>query len=166
MRKYSQKLCDKITALVEEDNFTVSQICNIVNISRKAFYQWRATKADFAEALEQAVEAREERLKLKARQAIRKKIEGYKQIETKTTYVRSKDGDNPNGLDVKEIVVKEKNCMPDTRAIALSLSQDKKQTKESQSPTPQPAPLTIIVDNEKAKHELELLQENLRNEVF
>ena len=58
MGKYTQKLVEKISSLIEEDNYTITEICRIVGISRNVFYEWRTTKPEFSEALNQAFEAR------------------------------------------------------------------------------------------------------------
>ena len=63
MGKFNQSLVEKIAELIEEDNYTITEICGIVGISRKVFYEWKATKPSFAEALDQAVEAREKKTK-------------------------------------------------------------------------------------------------------
>lgn len=160
MGKFNTILAEKIITLLEEDNYTITEICRIVGISGKIFYEWKATKPTFAEALNGAVEAREEKLKQKARQAMRQKLEGHKQIETKTTYVASKDSDDPYTLVVKEYVVKEKYCVPETSAIVYSLSggyDESKGRKQSHDPSP----LIITVDNAKTKRDLEILQKNL-----
>ncbi len=164
MGKFNQSLCDRIVALIEEDNYTTTEICRIVGISRKIFYEWKATKPSFAEALEQAVEAREEKLRQKARRSMCQKLEGHRQIETKTTYVASKDSDNPYSLVVKEYVVKEKYCVPETSAIVYSLSGGYNEPKGRKQPQP-PSPLVITVDSEKTKRDLERLQQNLSKKV-
>lgn len=160
MGKFTRSLAEKITTLIEEDNYTITEICHIVGVSRKIFYQWKATKPDFAEALEQAVEAREEKLRQKARQSMRQKVEGYKQIETKTTYAASKDSDDPYTLVVKEYVVKEKYCVPETSAIVYSLSGGYNKSKGGNQTQPT-SPLEITVDSEKTKRDMERLQQNL-----
>ncbi|PXV67489.1 hypothetical protein CLV62_103162 [Dysgonomonas alginatilytica] len=160
MGKFSQSLVEKVAALIEEDNYTITEICRIVSISRKVFYEWKATKSSFAEALQQAEEAREEKLRQRARQSMRQKLEGYRQVETKTTYVASKDSDDPYSLVVKEYVVKEKYCVPETSAIVYSLSggyNESKGRKQAQAPSP----FMITVDSEKTKRDLERLQRNL-----
>lgn len=160
MGKFSQSLSDKIVALVEEDNYTITEICRIVGISRKMFYEWKVTKPAFAEALGEAVEAREEKLKQKARQSMRQKLEGHRQIETKTTYVASKDSDDPYNLVVKEYVVKERYCVPEMSAIVYSLSGGYNESK-GRKQAHDPSPLIITVDSEKTKRDMERLQKNL-----
>lgn len=160
MGKYTQKIVDKIIVLIEEDNYTISEICHIVGISRNVFYEWKTTKLEFAKALDEAVEAREEKLIQQARRSMRQKLEGHKQIETKTTYIASKDSDDPHTLVVKEYVVKEKYCVPETSAIIHSLSGGYTESKGRKQPQPT-SPLIIQVDSEKTKCDLEILQQRL-----
>ncbi|PXV61036.1 putative insertion element HTH domain-containing protein [Dysgonomonas alginatilytica] len=160
MAKFNNTLVEKIRALVEEDNYTITEICRIVGVSRKMFYEWKATKPSFAEALDEAIDAREEKLKQKARQSMRQKLEGHKQIETKITYVASKDSDDPYTLVVKEYVVKEKYCVPETSVIMHALSGGHTGSKGGKQPQPV-SPMMITVDSEKTKRDLERLQERL-----
>lgn len=165
MAKYSKKLTQEIVKLIEEDNYTITQICRITGISRKLFYLWRESKPEFAEAVEAAEAHRQEKLQLAARQSMRKKLEGYRQIETKTTYRLNKDGE----LEVKEYIVKEKYCVPETSAIVHTLSEEKEERKEKakkvslkdtekEKQESTQAPWTIIVPDEQVKHDLELLR--------
>ncbi|MFV0419428.1 MAG: helix-turn-helix domain-containing protein, partial [Dysgonomonas sp.] len=62
MAKYNEKLVEKIIALVEEDAYTISQICDMLRISRKTFYEWKETKPEFRKALEDAEDRRDENL--------------------------------------------------------------------------------------------------------
>lgn len=164
MGKYSKALCDKIAALVEEDNYNVTEICKMIGVSRNMFYHWKATKPMFAKALDEAVEARQERLLQNARKAMRNKLNGRRQIETKTTYVIPKEGDETSPLVVKEYVVKEKYIQPEISAVIHSLDSQNKQQANHVEVKNEPDPLNIIVDSEKAKQELELMVHNLRNE--
>ena len=161
MARYSEKLTDKIIALIEEDNDTVTDICRILRIGQKTFYRWRSEKPEFELAVNKAIENREERLKLQARKSIRLKLGEYRQMETKTTYVAGKDSDNPNELTVKEYVVKEKYCMPDTSVITFTLADQKSGKKESAKLAENKSPLLITVSDEKAKRELEIFRKNL-----
>lgn len=63
MGKFNRLLVEKIEELIEEDNYTITEICGSVGISRKVFYERKATKPSFAEALDKAVEALEEKTK-------------------------------------------------------------------------------------------------------
>lgn len=115
MAKYNEKLATKIVALIEEDTYTISEICTMLRISRKTFYEWRETKLDFRKAIEEAEERRDENLLFLARTSLRKKLEGYTVTEEKVTYVPDKN--NPAKLTIKNKVVKQKYCPPDNTAI-------------------------------------------------
>lgn len=161
MGKYCEELTEKIVSLIEEDNCATSEICRITGINRDSFYEWKKTKPEFARALKDAENRRVENLKLQARKSVRKKLEGYTRRETKTVYVRDVDGDDPERLVVKEYIVKEKHCPPDTRAIAYVLS--KVNPEEEKEVKPQNQPLVIIVQDQETKRQIEILQENSRN---
>lgn len=115
MAKYNEKLIAKIAALVEEDTFTISEICEMLRISRKTFYEWKETKPELKKVLEEAENRRDENLLFLARTSLRKKLAGYTVTEEKITYVPDKN--NPSQLTIKNKVVKEKYCPPDNAAI-------------------------------------------------
>lgn len=158
MAKYSKKLTEQIVSLIEEDNYTITQICRMLGISRKIFYLWKEDKPGFAEALEEAEAHRKEKMQLAARQSMRKKLEGYRQVETKTTYRLNENGE----LEVKEYIVKEKYCVPETSAIVHTLSDEKQKVKPhkqiQQKEEKAEVPWTIIVPDEQVKRDLELLR--------
>lgn len=168
MAKYSQKLVDKIVALIEEDNYTITDICKVLGINRKTFYAWKSGKADFAMAIAIAMENREERLKMAARQAIRKKLGGYKMVETKTVYAVDKNADDPSELTVKEYVVKDKFCVPETSAIALAIADRdmRKSGAKRMIGEKSGVPLNIVVSSDQAKKDIELLKKNLEDSNF
>lgn len=160
MAKYSKELENKLVSLIEEDTYTITDICKILNIGRKTFYRWRDDKPEFAEAISTAMENREERMRLLARQAMKKRLDGYKLVETKTVYATNKNAEDGSEMYVKEYVVKDKYCVPDTSAIAFALSDGsrgaKKVAMESKS-----RPLSIVVNDAKVKSDLNMLKENL-----
>ncbi len=157
MGKFNQLFIEKVVTLIEEDNYTMTDICRIMGVSRKMFYQWKSSKPKFAEAVNGAVQARGEKLRQKARQAMRKKLDGHKLIETKTTYMMPKDSEDPHSLSVKEYVVREKYCVPETSAIVHSLSDGDPLLKGRNNPE-EASPLVITVDKEKTKDDLEMLR--------
>lgn len=160
MGKFNQSFIEKVVALIEEDNYTMTDICRIMGVSRKMFYQWKSSKPKFADAVNDAVLAREEKLKQKARQAMRKKLEGHKQIETKITYITPKDSEESDCMSVKEYVVREKYCVPETSAIVHSLSRGEDSLKGKKEPQAAGS-LMITVDKEKTKGDLEILRNRL-----
>ncbi len=157
MAKYKKALVDRIIVMIEDDVYTVSEICKSVGISRKVFYEWKATKSEFAEAVENAMDARDEKLKHIARKAMLQKLEGYKQVETRTTYISSEDDSD---MIVKKCVVREKFCVPETSAITYSLSGGRVQQSGDRSEQSK-TPLHITVLDENAKKNLEYLKVRL-----
>ncbi len=160
MAKYSKKLVDKVVQMIEDDEFTVSDICKILGVSTKTYYKWRADKPEFAEVVAQAMENREERVRMMARQAMKKKLDGYKLVETKTEYALNKKDENEEPqLSVKEYVVKDKYCVPETSAINLALNGAR--GRNTKKMVEEVKPLSIVVSDEKVKRDLELLRNNL-----
>lgn len=122
MAKFTEKLALKIIRLTEEDVYTISEICEALNISRKSYYEWKDTKPEFRRALEEAEEKRDEAFATLARTSMKKKLEGYVLVEEKITYVPDKS--NPSQLVVKSKTVKKKEYAPDTKTINLVLERE------------------------------------------
>ncbi|NDV93696.1 hypothetical protein D0T84_02030 [Dysgonomonas sp. 521] len=156
MAKYTEELTEKIVSLIEEDTYTVTEICNHLGITRKSFYEWKEKKPEFREAVNKAIERRNETLGIIARNSLRRKLEGYTLTEVRTTYIPDKD--NPDKLVLKSRVVKEKEYAPDTHAIRLTLTPS---DTKSIGVNEEPAALTIIVRDTKTAEQLNLLQNNL-----
>jgi len=157
MAKYSNKLVEKIIDLIEEDTYSITDICTILNISRKTFYTWRETKPEFEKAINEAFERLDEKLVVKARLSLQKKLEGYTLTETKFKYIP--DEEDPTQLKLKEKVVKVKEYAPDIRAIKIVLDrheQRKTTTTEGQDPS-----IRITVLDDETKKQVETLKENL-----
>ncbi|MFV0330128.1 MAG: hypothetical protein ACK5KL_09970 [Dysgonomonas sp.] len=159
MAKYTDRLVEKIVSLIEEDTFSISEICSMLKISRKSFYEWKDTKPEFKEAIEKATEHRDDKLLMTARRSLKRKLEGYTLSETRTTYVPDKD--NPEKLILKSKVVRQKEYAPDTHAIKLILLQNDKRADNRLENVP-PA-LTIVVNDAKTVEHLNLLREDLIN---
>ena len=158
MAKYTERLAEKIVSLIEEDTYSITEICKHLKITRKSFYEWRDKKPEFRKAIEAAMESRDETLAITARRSIKKKLEGYTLTEIRTTYVPDKE--NPDKLVLKTRVVRQKEYAPDTHAIKLVLSHN--ETKEEENKE-QSQPLTIIVQDPKTKDSLNELREKLMN---
>lgn len=157
MAKYSKKLTEKIVALIEEDAYTTTDICKIVGISKKSFYEWRMTKPDFAKAIKYASERREERLRLLARRALHDKLQGHIQRVSRTVYVPSEE--DLSILVIKQHIVTEKQCLPDTATIAQALNSGNVADRRflgGHQPLETP-PLSIRVDEGKVEKDLNVL---------
>jgi len=157
MAKYSEKLTEKMVKLIREDNYSITDICNILNVSRKTYYVWWDSKPEFCKAIDNAMEMREEELMVKARQSLKKKLEGYTLTETKYKYVP--DEENPTELRLKEKIVRIKEYAPDNKAIQIVLERNvpkKDMGKENNG-----VPLQITVVDENTRRQLELLHANM-----
>ena len=145
MAKYSQRLIKEIATLVEEDSYTISEICEMLHISRKTFYEWKETKPEFKKVLDEAEERRNENLLFIARNSLKKKLEGYTVIEERITYVPDKN--NPERLVMKNKVVKRKICAPDNNAIkqVLEKHEEKQQAIEEEKKANQKEKLPELV---------------------
>ena len=166
MAKYSDKLVKEIISYVEDDSFTVSEICQYLKISRKSFYEWKATKPEFAKALEDAYEHCEEKLVIMARRSLKNKIMGYAIMETKTTSVP--DRNDPTGYRVIKKVTRRIDREADTATIKLVLErndkrQAEKKAKEQEKEKPEYRPLNITVVDQEAKHNLQFLRDTMRD---
>jgi transposase len=145
MSKFSKELEAKIVSLIEEDTYSISEICESLGISRKSFYEWKYTNEGFENAIKKAMEHRDEKLTMLARRSLKRKLEGYTLIEVKTTYVRDENSAEPK-LAVKSRVVTEKEYAPDIQAIKLTLARhDAAHSEEAER---QNRPEVIVVSTE------------------
>ena len=158
MAKYTERLAEKIVSLIEEDTYSITEICKHLKITRKSFYEWRDKKPEFRKAIEAAIESRNETLAITARRSLKKKLEGYTLTEIRTTYVPDKE--NPDKLVIKTRVVRQKEYAPDTHAIRLVLSHNETKEEENKEHS---QPLTIIVQDPKTRDSLNELREKLMN---
>ncbi|WP_291128715.1 hypothetical protein [Dysgonomonas sp. UBA7698] len=158
MAKYTERLAEKIVSLIEEDTYSITEICKHLKITRKSFYEWRDKKPEFRKAIEAAIESRDEALAITARRSLKKKLEGYTLTEIRTTYVPDKE--NPEKLVLKNRVVRQKEYAPDTHAIRLVLLHNETKEEENKEYS---QPLTIIVQDPKTRDSLNELREKLMN---
>lgn len=100
MAKYSKRLTDVICELIVKD-MSISEVCEAVGINRKTFYEWKNSKPEFAQAIEEAREQAYEELLSLARRTLRERIEGYTVEETTYTY-------EPASYDENEMILKKK----------------------------------------------------------
>ena len=116
--KYNPRIVKRICDLISKDTYTIAEICSIVKISERCYYDWQANVAEFAESIARAREQFDELLVKEAKNSLRKKITGYEVDEKKTVYVNDADG-KPK---IKEQTTIKKHFQPDTAAIIFSLT--------------------------------------------
>ena len=148
MAKYGKKLVDRIVQLLEQDLYSVSEVCELVRINRKTFYEWRNTRPEFREAVDDAIHKCEEMLLIAARISLKQKIEGYTLKEEKITYEPARS--NSSVQIEKSRVVKSKQCPPDMRAIRYVIDRMDNKKKE-EKPGYQP-PIIYVQDENTAYH--------------
>lgn len=123
--RYSKTLVDRICKLLEEDSYSISEVCNIVGIADSTYYDWQATKPEFSESIKKAKDRFDETLIPEAKRSLRKKINGYTVTEKKTVTQDTGKKDEHTGkpiVKVKEHSVIEKHIQPDTAAIIFTLT--------------------------------------------
>lgn len=156
MAKYTQKLVDEICRYIETDFYSISDICNMFNISRKSFYQWKDTKPEFREALDVSFKTRDESLLAIARSSLRRKLEGYTMTEERCVYVPSPS--NPDELVLKTKIVKKKDCPPDTQTLKMIL--ERLESREKQEAIEGAPPTVVYVQDEHTAEQLRILSRN------
>lgn len=146
MAKYNEKIKDRIVSLIEKDNYTVTEICESVNISRKTYYEWRNKFPDFNKAIEEVSDRFKESILAEARRALRLKLNGCKTTSTTFKYVPDENGE----LRLKEKTVKVQECLPDLRTIQSVLERcDDKHQKPSSVKERENRPIILTVGSEE-----------------
>ena len=121
MAKYTEKLGKQIAEAIEQDEYTLGEICSIHNISRKTFYQWMIKYADFEEIINNARLERDERLAQKARQILKQRVEQGHTVTT-TRYKYAVDEYGELYLSGKTVTVKEYS--PDEKTLKMAISKE------------------------------------------
>lgn len=117
-----KKIKERIYDLIRKDSFTITEICEQVDIDRGTYYKWLKNDSNFAEEVSKAEDDRLEMFKEEARKSLLKKVQGYTVEETKTLYVdASKDKKEKSVPKIKEQTITKKHIQPDTAAIIFTL---------------------------------------------
>ena len=156
--KYSNKTAVRIIEMIEQDLFGISEICKIVNINPKTFYDWKKTRPDFNEAVDDAITRREEVMIASARIGLKQLLEGYIQKKEKVSYVCDKN-DPVNDVEKCRIVEK-KFCPPSIRAIKYVLDREERKRDKDRLQASEGHPLVIEVQDEETRRQLMILKEN------
>ncbi|WP_353120938.1 transposase [Dysgonomonas capnocytophagoides] len=126
MAKYSERLVEKIVRLIEEDTYTISEICDALRISRNSFYEWKNSKPEFCQALKDAEDRRDDSLAILARRSLREQLEGYVVTTEKIVYQDNGYG----GETVKSKTVTRKKVAAKAAIIKLALERCHKKREE------------------------------------
>lgn len=115
--KYTKENIDKICRLIEQDSYTVEEICKQVGISEATFYEWKVSHSEFLEAIKKAEAKRMESLAVDARNSLRKLVNGYVVTNTKT-----KTRTLTNGKTEETTEEEIKHIEPNTAAVIFALT--------------------------------------------
>lgn len=136
MAKYSKRKVREICSLIRKDSYTIAEICSLTGISESTFYEWKANKPEFSEAIKKAEEKFDELLVAEAKKSLMKLVQGYTVQEKKTVTADSgkKNEDGKPIVKVKEHTVVDKHYQPNPTAIIFTLTnRDPENWKNRQS---------------------------------
>lgn len=120
MPKYTKARVDKICRLIEEDDYTVSELCKLTGIVESTYFEWKASKPEFSEAITQAEDKRLQTFKVLARKGLRILLEGKEWEETTTEGKLIKDGDKEVFKTTKAKKIK-KFILPNPTSVLFAL---------------------------------------------
>ena len=154
MAKYTEQLGKKIADAIEQDEYTLGEICAMHDISRKTFYQWARNHSDFKEMIDDARAGRDERLAQKARKILKQRLEhGYTVTTTRYKYAVDEYGEIY--LTGKTVTMKEYSADEKTLKMAMAKEGEVEEKVENM-----PQSWEIIVQNQEAADQLQFLQDN------
>ncbi|HMM04316.1 MULTISPECIES: phBC6A51 family helix-turn-helix protein [unclassified Dysgonomonas] len=156
--KYKEKTASEIIQMIEQDLCSISEICKTFKISRKTFYEWKKEKPEFKEAVEEAIDHREDVMIASARIGLKQLLEGYIQKKEKISYIPDKN-DPVNDVE-KCRVVEKKFCPPSIRAIKYVLDREERKKEKQQLESWEKRPLVIEVQDEETRRQLMILKGN------
>jgi transposase-like protein len=128
MAKYNQELAEKITSLIAEELYSISDICKATGISRNTFYKWKRENPGFDKEIEDAMNYRNETLLSMAYSSIKQRLERYTLVEEKDVYTPNEA--YPEKMVFKSKTVCKKECLPDLRTIKMILDRADKSIKD------------------------------------
>ena len=152
MAKYTEELGKKIADAIEQDEYTLGEICTMYSISRKTFYQWARNHSDFKEMIDDARAGRDERVAQKARKILKQRLEhGYTVTTTRYKYAVDEYGEIY--LTGKTVTMKEYAADEKTLKMAMAKEGEIEEKVENIR-----VPWEIIVQNQEAADQIELLR--------
>lgn len=122
-KKYNKKIVERICELMSVDSYTVAEICEMVGISERAYYEWQSKYADFADAIKKAQDKFDELMISEAKKSLVKMVQGYAVDETRTVTADTgkKDDNGKPIVRVKEHIVTKKHYQPNPTLIIFTL---------------------------------------------
>jgi len=124
MAKYSRAIVERICKLISMDSYTIAEICEIVGIADRTYYDWQSKNAEFAASIEKAQDKFNEKLIAEAKKSLIRMVQGYTVQEKKTVTVDTgkKDENQKPIVRVKEHTVTDKHYQPNSTLIIFTLT--------------------------------------------
>lgn len=114
--KYTQEIADKICELFATGDYTIQEVCQQVDISRKTFYSWKSERPEFTTAIKEAGSRRLELTKQAARTGLLALLQGKEYDEVTEEWA------GPEGNQVlKSRKVTRKFIQPNPTAVIFAL---------------------------------------------
>lgn len=114
--KYTQEIADKICEQFATGDYTIQDVCQQVDISRKTFYSWKTEHPEFATAIKEANTRRLEQTKHAARSGLLTLLQGKEYDEVTEEWA------GPEGSQVlKARKVTRKLILPNPTAVIFTL---------------------------------------------
>lgn len=121
--KYTPEMVEQICKYIAEGK-TYADTCKFVGIAESVFYEWKANKPEFMEAVKRAEaqyrEWEDKELVKSARKSLKELILGYEYEEVTTEYIP--DPSDPNAPKIKHQKRVKKKCAPNATAIIFALT--------------------------------------------
>ena len=128
--KYGKEITDEICKLFEADSYTVVEVCNIVGITEKTYYEWMNTHSEFCEAIKRAKDVYKSKRLKACENSLNRLIDGYEYEEVTTEFKIVSDSEFPVGN--KKVV--KKHVAPNLGAIIhYQTNKDPENWKNKQS---------------------------------
>lgn len=154
MAKLTKKLIEEIALFIEQDNYTISEICTMFGISRKTFYEWKTKKSEFAVAVDEAMANRNEMLLTLAKKGLRERLNGYTVYTEKV--IMAPDPEIEGGYKVVKKECSTKEYGPDLKAIKYVLDREEKrlEREEQQEAISEREEVVVLTDEEQRQKDL------------
>lgn len=120
--KYGKEIVERICALIESDDYTISEICKQVDIHIDTWFDWKNNKTEFSEAIKKAEDKRLELFKQAARSGLLTLLKGKEYEEVSTEYVEGKpDKDGNTKPKIKSQKKVKKFILPNPTSVIFAL---------------------------------------------
>lgn len=122
MAKYNKKIVKRICDLISKDTYTIAELCSMVGIAERTYYQWQSENAEFAALIKEARDRFDETMVKEAKNSLMKLVKGYTVNETKTVYEPVSKTETTAKPRIKEQTVTKKHFQPNVAATIFLLT--------------------------------------------